>query len=261
MTHDYGDVYGVGHEYPRGSALWMLAAATAPWSLFALWRAFLMRRSSGATQPADRMASFLLIGFAAGTVFWCLARQLLITYLLPMVPLFAAWLVRVTRDEVPVQLRMRQAGAVLLVVLITFSVILNVALGDVKTTRGIVAEARHLVDSHGVRGRLIFERSTPYSALFYARGWVVPHPKESLQESLARLDGTGSALVVLRDRRKAEVAELSTGGAERMAASGGWLLFSVPLPPHPLITTRRPEPIALDPKSGTRPLSSSVAGS
>jgi 4-amino-4-deoxy-L-arabinose transferase-like glycosyltransferase len=230
VTHDYGDVYGVGHDYPRGTALWMLVAATAPWSLFALWCAIRKRRFPGPGRGADRMAGFLLFGFAAGTLFWCLARQLLITYLVPMVPLFAAWLVRIAREHAPVWPRMRQAAAALLVVLIALSVVADVALRDVKTTRGIISEARHLAGSRGVREPLVFYRSTPYSALFYARGWAVPHPREALDASLLRLDGPGQTLVVVRTREKSEQEHLLATGAERLVASGDWVLFRVPLP-------------------------------
>jgi 4-amino-4-deoxy-L-arabinose transferase-like glycosyltransferase len=92
VTHDYGDAYGSGHLYPRGAALLMFLAVTAPWSAFALWHVARTRSAMSILSLGNKQDSFLFLGFALGTLFWCFARQLLFTYLLPMLPLFAAWL-------------------------------------------------------------------------------------------------------------------------------------------------------------------------
>jgi 4-amino-4-deoxy-L-arabinose transferase-like glycosyltransferase len=230
VTHDYGDAYGTGHLYPRGTAVLMLLAATAPWSLFALWRAFRDKLFSPVRRGSDKMASFLFIGFAAGTLFWCLARQLLITYLLPMVPVLAAWLVWVTRDRPAMWQRMRQAAAVMLVAMAVGAAGCCFFLKDVKTARGVVALAKEYAAAQAFKGPLLFERRTPYSALFYARGWVVPHPKEELSESLSRLHDATSVLVALQEKQKARLDGLPRGSVERLAVSGGWLLVKVSLP-------------------------------
>lgn len=230
VTHEYGDAYGTGHQYRRGTSVLMFLGATAPWSLYALWRAYRDRLFSPERRGADRMASFLFIGFAAGTLFWCLARQLLITYLLPMVPLFAVWLVWVTRDKPSVWRRMRQAAAVMLVVLAVGTAGSGLFLKDVETARGIVRQARRYAAQRAFAGPLVFERQTPYSALFYARGWAVPHPKEELRKSLSQLRQAGSALVVVRSKQRAKLDVLPTGSVERLAESGGWLLVKVALP-------------------------------
>ena len=57
-------------------------------------------------------AEFLLFSFVTGVLFWCIARQLLFTYVLPMVPLFAAWLVLTTKSE-PVRRRILLTSAAL----------------------------------------------------------------------------------------------------------------------------------------------------
>jgi hypothetical protein len=93
LTHDYGDVYGSGHQYPRGSALMMAFVMGAPWTLYALVHFMRIGRAKVRMLVwSDPSANFLFLGATVGVLFWCLARQLLFTYLLPMVPLFAAWL-------------------------------------------------------------------------------------------------------------------------------------------------------------------------
>jgi len=79
VTHDYGDKYGAGREKFRGVAVVWAFVATLPWAL--LW-------------PLRRFdwKNFLFLSFAAITLFWCLTSRVLLYYLFPMIPLFAAWL-------------------------------------------------------------------------------------------------------------------------------------------------------------------------
>ncbi|MDD2456153.1 MAG: glycosyltransferase family 39 protein, partial [Kiritimatiellae bacterium] len=69
VTHDYGDAYGSGHLYPRGSALLMFVVAAAPWSLFGLWLVFSRWRAIKDVCQANRQAGFLFLSFAAGILF------------------------------------------------------------------------------------------------------------------------------------------------------------------------------------------------
>ena len=233
VTHDYGDAYGSGHLYPRGSALLMFVAAAAPWSLLGLWLAFSRWRAVRDACQADRQAGFLFLSFAAGTLFWCLARQLLFTYVLPMVPLFAAWLVWVMRGETA-RKRLLTLATALVAVMAVASVACVPFLQNVKTTREIVRMARkYSGDVFISREPLIFERKTPYSALFYARGWVVPHPKEPLLESLRRCGGKWhSALVVISAGRKKELTGLAPGCWSELATAGEWSLGRASLEPE-----------------------------
>ena len=80
ISHDYGDKYGAGREAFRGvSILWALVA-TLPWVLVA---------------PLKRIGwkRFDLLAVLTITGFWCLTSRVLIYYLFPVIPLFAAWLV------------------------------------------------------------------------------------------------------------------------------------------------------------------------
>ena len=234
ITPDYGDAYGNGHVYPRGAAILMFLAATAPWSLLGLWRLLRAKPWAATLGLRDKNAEFLLLSFLTGTLFWCLARQLLFTYLLPMVPLFAAWLVFTMKSE-EARTRTLKVSTALLAAMVVVSAACIPGLRHVSTTREIVAVARQTSAGEA----LVFERKTPYSALFYAPGWVATHPKEALALTLARFQpGARSVLLVVNVSRKKELKALPPGSWTELATSGEWILgrviFPAKVPQKPL---------------------------
>jgi hypothetical protein len=225
VTHDYGDAYGSGHLYPRGSALLMFVAAAAPWSLLGLWLAFSRWRAVRDACQADRQAGFLFLSFAAGTLFWCLARQLLFTYVLPMVPLFAAWLVWVMRGGTA-RKRLLTLATALVAVMAVASVACVPFLQNVKTTREIVRMARkYSGDVFISREPLIFERKTPYSACSTrGDGWFL-----ILKSRCWKASGVwrqvAFGLVVSQRGRKKELTGLAPGCWSELAtaaSNGRW---------------------------------------
>jgi 4-amino-4-deoxy-L-arabinose transferase-like glycosyltransferase len=86
LVRDYGDQYGAGRETFRGMAVIWALVVTLPWSLFVVFR----RPSDW--RRARPFASFLLLSVIVITLFWCLTSRVPIAYLLPVVPLFAAYL-------------------------------------------------------------------------------------------------------------------------------------------------------------------------
>jgi len=92
VSHDYGDKYGAGREAFRGvSVLWALVA-TLPWSLIPLWNLLdkVRRSHSLALRPTPFVSSFFVLAILAIVGFWCLTSRVLVYYLFPVVPLFAA---------------------------------------------------------------------------------------------------------------------------------------------------------------------------
>ena len=89
VTPDYGDKYGKGREAFRGvSILWALVA-TLPWSLLPLLKP---KRPQLFTLRSSLFTSFPFLALAAIVGFWCLTSRVLVYYLFPTIPLFAAWL-------------------------------------------------------------------------------------------------------------------------------------------------------------------------
>ena len=90
ISHDYGDKYGAGREAFRGvSAVWALVA-TLPWALLPVVQAVRARHDWRVLFAARW--SFEALAVAAIVGFWCLTSRVLIYYLVPVSPLFAAWL-------------------------------------------------------------------------------------------------------------------------------------------------------------------------
>ena len=85
-----GDLYGSGHDRPRGS-IWLYAAGAAlPWSVVAL--AVLRRKpvSAAARRPSpDPQMAYLLCWVLAPLLLFTMARNILEAYALPALPAFA----------------------------------------------------------------------------------------------------------------------------------------------------------------------------
>ena len=97
VSHDYGDRYGAGREAFRGAALVWAFVACLPWALLPLVSALKAVRARGLRSWAGGVdwKNFHLLAALSITLFWCLTSRVLIYYLFPMIPLFAACLVRV----------------------------------------------------------------------------------------------------------------------------------------------------------------------
>ena len=94
ISHDYGDKYGAGREAFRGVSILWAFVATLPWSLFPLYSLLkdfqTFKRQTSNLQP---LKPFFSLSFLAIVGFWCLTSRVLVYYLFPVIPLFAAWLV------------------------------------------------------------------------------------------------------------------------------------------------------------------------
>lgn len=100
-----------------------------------------------------------------------------------------------------------------------------------KTARQIVVVSRLFASERSFFEPLIFADRTPYSALFYGRGWVVPHPKESLVTSLGRFEGKAeSVLAAVNVAHKKDGEPLPPGGWTELATVGRWRLLRVRVP-------------------------------
>lgn len=87
VSHDYGDKYGAGREAFRGvSVLWALVV-TLPWVLVPLGQA---AKGGLKSLKGFRPTSFASLSLVAIVGFWCLTSRVLLYYLFPVIPLFAA---------------------------------------------------------------------------------------------------------------------------------------------------------------------------
>ena len=95
ISHDYGDKYGAGREAFRGVSIVWALVATLPWSLVplcALFRRFTHSPIRTFEHSNNSLRSFWMLSFLSIVGFWCLTSRVLIYYLFPVIPLFAAGL-------------------------------------------------------------------------------------------------------------------------------------------------------------------------
>lgn len=215
VTHSYGDRYGKGHMYPRGSALVMLLLVTMPWSLYAGWAWWRQRRGKS-WRRQDELTSLLFLGFLLPTLFWCLARQLLITYLLPMAPLFCGWLALVLPQTTALwRFPAKAVGGVLAVFLIAGLV------AGKQISRG--QSSLDIMDFALAQpgDPIVFAGRIPYSAYFYGRGRTLPHSRWSLAEAMQHILATNPSALLVIGQRDADKLPPEVAPLLRRVASGG----------------------------------------
>ncbi len=180
---NYQDKYGSGHKFPHGAALVMMALSVAPW-LFLAFSPF-SRYFKNPIQKlrADPWRSFFLLGFVVNTLFWCFARQLLITYMLPMVPLFACWLALELGDDK----NDRPLKWTVTATIIAYLIVLPAGIYGANEYASTAPFFKFMRERHA-DGKYIVSacRKTPYSAYFNNKGELDIHPKESCDGTIER---------------------------------------------------------------------------
>jgi 4-amino-4-deoxy-L-arabinose transferase-like glycosyltransferase len=164
-----GDLYGGGHERPRGS-IWLYAAGAAmPWTLVAL--ALLVRRRAPVSdaprrQPMpDPQMAYLWCWVIAPLLLFTTARNVLEAYTLPALPAFALIVARLAIERLPRGAASRVwllglvtplAGATLLVV--------GAQRIDARAQRTLLAQP------HDESAPVVYLFKRPFSGQFYSQG-------------------------------------------------------------------------------------------
>ena len=129
LVRNYGDKYGAGREFFRGMALVWAIVVTLPWTPALIF--------------GDRAKRDVFFWGVVGiTGFWCLTSRIPLTYVMPIVPLFAAWVALHAKDmKLPLLEKAVPWTAVLSVVILSAS--LAVSMTTTKRMRGADAPYRH----------------------------------------------------------------------------------------------------------------------
>ena len=201
LFKEYGDRFGEGREFFRGMAVVWFLFSNLPVVLLVLFPASSRdgrRKLADACRKKSLADDLPMLGFVAITLFWCLTSRVLIYYVLPTVPFFAAWLA----DRMTGWGYADRAG---------FRKTLRIALPVVWCIGGMVfASLRVVGESWSDRmpgefykkaaalvpdGQFYFYREVPYSAYFYlgdldgrndsAPHRVVRHPNEKRTSELS----------------------------------------------------------------------------
>ncbi len=225
LRPEYGDLYGTGHPFPRGSAVLMFVIAAIPWSLVAIRRAGTAPRALFKEMMNDDVQSFLVLGFTANVLFWCFARQLLLTYMAPMVPSLCTW-VAVTRssDEVAIRSGNRLALGAVAVWIAVLVTAIPLSSGD--STRDILREARRVARELDVSDEVTFADRSPQSAFFYAPDIVHDHSREDIGETVQRALDTGQRrLLIIEDGDLRHVPPDLLDNLLLVGQTKGWRLY------------------------------------
>jgi 4-amino-4-deoxy-L-arabinose transferase-like glycosyltransferase len=222
LSARYGDRYGTGHVLPRGSAIPIFLLGTLPWAPVAIWLVVKRRWQVIRSTLRDESSSLFFIGFLSIVLFWGLARQLLPTYVLPAIPLFAAWLALELRhttfpvDKLPI-VTAGTIAAWCLVIVAVFPAVVS------RSTHDVLSETERVLGPKVDTTTIVFAGRAPHSAFFYAPGLITQHSPESLHDSLTRvLDAKGESLLVIRDGEWAKFPQDHLRQVHLLLAVPGW---------------------------------------
>ena len=187
VTHQYGDLYGSGHEQTRGTAILLMLIAAGPWSFYAIFRVLQYRKSGVAYMGFNGCKiDFFLCVVLVDVLFWALARQILMTYMFPMVIIFSVWLAILIQHQDEYDNKRTDVFNVHAFVLCLAAAIVIIvaspAISSEKSTKGVLKVCQDFSSSG--KQRIYFVRKVPYSAYFYGSDNIVPHAKESVEDSL-----------------------------------------------------------------------------
>lgn len=220
VVHDYGDRYGSGHESPYCSALVYTVIMTFPGCFLLLYYAVRDRKHlKKLLKPDTPIASLGLFSIITVSLFWCGARQLLVTYLLPLAPLFSMWcapiLVKKTRNLSII----RWILAAVLGIIIAATLVSAPFITRYRSLRYL---CRYVRESTPYRN-IIPVRRIPDSLYFYAPDMVILHPKEPVSNTVQRSKTSSTnAVLLVKYRYIDRVGEENWQQLTIMKQRGAW---------------------------------------
>lgn len=250
VSHQYGDLYGAGRTLPYGSALLLIVLCTAPWSGILLFRYLVDNKFRLAktddivpnnrlihkigiagrylkdTSRSKDITGLFFLGLISLTLFWSMARQLLVYYLLPLIPFFAVWC---AGELLRLQFCLRSIIKTAILSMIAVSILIFAAgqfLVHKRSTQAVITYARTLLADNTAQG-LYFVRKTPNTAYFYGEKLIVSHPDETPAASMkyALQSNHPPILIVLKKYLKQLPDALRTYFRQRQAV-GDWRVFT-----------------------------------
>jgi 4-amino-4-deoxy-L-arabinose transferase-like glycosyltransferase len=241
VKHDYGDLYGNGHMFPRGTAIVFMLTASAPWTIIMLWLSVLeIKKNSSLSVSSFRSiknsfaflkkqfkgAEFFLCSFMSIVIFWCFARQLLLYYLLPAVPLFGIWAAISLNPNREKLKRIIQFSTSVVIFFSLFTIPISFIVRTNKSTKDVVTLAKKFKEKLNLNGGFVFVERDPYSAHFYAGEFLLPHSHESLQDSFNHLLAGGKEnLFIVPKKYLKDITKSQRKLLKELYSSRSWTIF------------------------------------
>jgi hypothetical protein len=160
------------------------------------------------------------------TLFLCFARQLIMPYVLPILPFFAIWsAIFLEKSGVNRATLMRFSVALV----IFYGVVHSLALPLVEkkfSTRGIVELARDKIEHSGLDNGLIFLHNIPYSAYFYGQNLIIPYENEGTEFAvLLGLNSGKDILYAVKRKYRSEITPSLLDKLMPIGTFGDWTLY------------------------------------
>jgi 4-amino-4-deoxy-L-arabinose transferase-like glycosyltransferase len=210
-----GDLYGAGRERPKGTIWLFWIVATLPWS--PLLPVLIWRQRKGRFSDGDGLCLYLLLFALTPLVFFTLAANILIAYVLPGLPAAAMLAVILwTRTGRPGVIWMTLGVSEM--TLVAIAAIVVSFLGFKSSP--LPSEGR-LIAAYSGSGRLAMLNPRSFSAEFYTQGKIV---KMKSLEDLAGWIAPGDGVLVHKDKRDAFVARFGNS-VNPVADDQNYILF------------------------------------
>lgn len=218
-----GDLYGGGHERPRGS-IWLYAAGAAlPWTVVALVLGLKRPHSPNSRRPSpDPQMAYLLCWVLAPLLLFTTARNILESYALPSLPAFALITARLfmEREPRPAASRVWLLGLVMPLV----AVALLIAGQERIEAR---AQRRLLAGQTDRAVPIVYFYKRPFSGQFYSAGRAIEATDPA---DIARWIATDRPAVLLIPDYEFERQPLATDPRWVVAARHGGYVMLRPAP-------------------------------
>jgi len=227
FLHKYGDLYGSGRTQSYGAAAVMLFLAGLPWTL---WCGILLLRKHRWKWLGgffkDERTSLFTFGLVGITLFLCFARQLVMPYVLPILPLFAVWGAILLKKLVVSKAAIMRFSVALV---IFYGVAYPLTLPQVEkrySTKSVISIARDRISHLGLNGGLIFVPNVPYSAYFYGEDLIIPHAKGNIEFTILQgLNSGRDHLYVVKQKSLSKVPLRLLNKLDPICVSGDWTLY------------------------------------
>jgi len=220
VVHDYGDRYGSGHESPYFSAAVCAVIMTFPGCFLLVYYAFCDRRHlKKLLRPASPAASLGLFSVITITLFWCGARQFLITYLLAVVPLFSMWLAPILTKQSRDLPRIRW----ILIAILGIAIVSNIIATPFVTRYWSLRYMCSSIRKSTPHAKIISARLNPESLYFYGSDMVIQHAKEPVSNSVQRSKTfSTNGVLLIKNRYLDRIDENTWKQLEIIEKRGAW---------------------------------------
>ncbi|MCK5834595.1 MAG: phospholipid carrier-dependent glycosyltransferase [Lentisphaeria bacterium] len=199
VSKDYGDFYGHGRVQFYGAAIVFLLISVLPLGFVILSQWFKSDRNP-ITLVKDLkkkpMESYFFIGFVSMTLFWCLTRKLLLTYLIPLVPAFFTWGAIRYKDQLNLKWYFRS----ILFFMLLYPVLIILVSPIVEkrnSTRTLMVACDSFNPNHKLP--IYFVRRTMDSAYLYGEN-IISHPREAVSVSFNEIEKLDDGLIIVNER-------------------------------------------------------------